>query len=105
MPTAAENACCKQSSCITSTELFETSVLDINVLSIAIVNCSDTFVELADYSPSSYRKAAYRQFVLWREDILGEATERLYLLVLYGVFRTDTLLLMDFTYVSKNISA
>ena len=45
--------------------IFESTLLDINVLSIAIVNCSDTFVEPADYSPSSYRKAAYRQFILW----------------------------------------
>ena len=67
MPTPIQNVCCKQSSCITSSELFESFVLDINVLSIAIVNRSDTFVEPVDYSPASYRKAAYRQFILWRE--------------------------------------
>ena len=65
MPTSIENVCCKQSSCITSSELFESPILDINVLSIAIVNRSDTFVEPVDYSPASYRKAAYRQFILW----------------------------------------
>ena len=76
MPTSVENVCCRQSSCVTSTDLFESTVLDINVLSIAIVNRSDTFVEPVDYSPSSYRKAAYRQFILWKEGHLGRGNRK-----------------------------
>ena len=76
MPTSVENICCRQSSCITSTDLFESTVLDINVLSIAIVNRSDTFVEPVDYSLSSYRKAAYRRFILWKEGHLGRGNRK-----------------------------
>ena len=76
MPTPVENVCCRQSACITSTDLFESTVLDINVLSIAIVNRSDTFVEPVDYSPASYRKTTYRQFILWREGYLGRGNRK-----------------------------
>ena len=31
MPTSVENLCCRQTSCIMSTELFESTVLDVNV--------------------------------------------------------------------------
>jgi len=40
---------------------FESAVLDMNVLLIAIVNDRDAFTDDPDYSPSSYRKAAYCQ--------------------------------------------
>ena len=43
MPTAVENPCCRQTPCITSTELLESTLLDVNILSIAIINHSDTF--------------------------------------------------------------
>ena len=76
MPTSVGNLCCRQTSCITSTELFESTVLDVNVLSIAIIDWSDTFVESVDYSTSSYRKAAYRQFILWREGHLGRGNRK-----------------------------
>ena len=55
MPTALENVCCKLRTCITSTDLFESTVLDLNV----ILNRSEVFVDEADYSPASYRKAVY----------------------------------------------
>ena len=76
MPTSVENICYRQSSYVTSTDLFESAVLDINVLSIAIVNHGDTFVEPVDYSPSSYRKAAYSQFILWKEGHLEKGNRK-----------------------------
>lgn len=76
MPTAVENVCCKVRTCVTSTDLFESTVLDLNVLSIAILNRSEVFVDEADYSPASYRKAAYRQFILWKEGHLGRGNRK-----------------------------
>lgn len=76
MPTSTENVCCKHRNCISNTELFESTVLDLNVLNVAILNRSDIFVESPDYSPSSYRKAAYRQFVLWQEGRLGRGNRK-----------------------------
>jgi len=44
---------------VTIPEFFESAVLDMNVLSIAIINRSEMFADDPDYSPSGYRKAAY----------------------------------------------
>lgn len=76
MPTPAENVCCRKRPCITTLEFFQSAVLDMNVLSIAIVNRSDMFADDPDYSPSGYRKAAYRQWVLWNHGYLGRANRR-----------------------------
>ena len=62
MPQEVENVCCKKQPCVTTQDFFQSAVLDMNVLSIAIVNRSDVFADDPDYSPSSYRKAAYRQW-------------------------------------------
>ena len=51
-------------------------VLDTSVLSIAIVNRSDVFADDLEYSPASYRKAAYRQWILWQHGYLGRANRR-----------------------------
>ena len=77
MPTAIENVCCKLHTCVTSTDLFESTVLDLNVLLIAILNHSEVFVDKADYSPASYRKAAYRQYILWKEGHLGRGNRKI----------------------------
>ena len=56
MPLPAENVCCRKSPCVTTLEFFQSAVLDMNVLSISIVNRSDVFADDPDYSPSGYRK-------------------------------------------------
>jgi len=71
MPTEVEKKCCRLRTCVTRTDLFESTVLDLNVLSIAILNRSEMFVSSFDDSPASYRKAAYRQYILWKEGRLG----------------------------------
>lgn len=57
-------------------DFFESAVLDMTVLLISIVNRSDVFDEDPEYSPSSYRKAAYRQWILWNHGYLGRANRR-----------------------------
>ena len=76
MPQEIENVCCRQRPCVTTQDYFQATVLDMNVLSIAIVNQSEVFADVADYSPSSYRKAAYRQWILWQHGYLGRANRR-----------------------------
>ena len=61
MPLAIENVCCKRVPCITTTEAFQTNVLNADILSIAIVSRSDVYANDPEYSPASYRKASYRQ--------------------------------------------
>ena len=57
MPLPIENLCCKQRTCITTVDTFESIVLDSNILAVAIVSRSDTYADVPDYSPQSYRKA------------------------------------------------
>ena len=45
-------------SCITTTEAFQTNVLNADILSIAIVSRSDVYADDPEYSPASYRKAS-----------------------------------------------
>ena len=71
-----ERKCCKQLPCITDTAAFDTVVLDRETLSVAIVNSTDFYSDDPDYSPSSYRKAAYRQFTLWQHGYLGRGHRR-----------------------------
>ena len=71
-----ENVCCRKRPCICTTEFFTSVVLDTNVLSIAIVDRSDVYADDPDYSPASYRKSAYRQWILWQHGYLGRANRR-----------------------------
>ena len=45
------------------------------VLSVAIHNRSDIRADPVDYSPASYRKAAYRQYILWAHGYLGRGKQ------------------------------
>ena len=49
-------------------------MLDSNILSVAIVNRSDTFADEPDYSP--HRKAAYRQWIMWQHGYLGRTNRK-----------------------------
>lgn len=71
-----ENKCCKNRSCVTSYELFRNIVLDREVLTIAIRARCDIRAENADYEMNSFRKAAYRQFILWKYGKLGKSNRR-----------------------------
>ena len=71
MPTPCENVCCKQRPCITTVDIVTTNIPNTDVLSIAIVGRSDDFADTPEYSPASYRKAAYRQWIMWQHGYLG----------------------------------
>ena len=76
MPTPEENVCCRSRACLTTTDMFETIVLNRDVLSVAIVHRADVYSEDPVYCPSAYRKAAYRQWTLWRCGYLGRGNHR-----------------------------
>ena len=63
MATAEENVYCHKLPCVTDMGWFNSFVLNRDVPTLAIEACSDVFVDLPVFTPTSYRKAAYRQFV------------------------------------------
>ena len=56
MDQPTENVCCRKLGCVTNLEAFETIVLDDNVLSGAIISCSDIYADDPEYTHASYRK-------------------------------------------------
>ena len=76
MATAEENVCCHKLPYITDMGWFDSVVLNRDVLTLVIEAHSDVFADLPVYTPASYRKAAYRQFVLWQHGHLGRSNRR-----------------------------
>ena len=76
METPTENVCCRVAKCVTNFEHFFNICLDHMVLSVAIHNRADIRTDPIDYSPASYRKAAYRQFILWAHGYLRRGNRR-----------------------------
>ena len=76
MDTDEENICCKRQSCITLYRHFFNICLDQQVLVVAIHQRSDIRAETICYSPESFRKAAYRQYILWKYKKLGRGNRR-----------------------------
>jgi len=60
----------------------------MSVLSIAIMNRSDVFADDPEYTPASYRKAAYRQWILWQHGYLGKTNRRVVPSYIAWVVRT-----------------
>lgn len=76
MPKPEENVCCKLTTCVTSYQRFQNICIDREVLELAIRAQCDIRADEPDYSMSSYRKAAYRQYVLWKYGKLGRGNRR-----------------------------
>ena len=76
MPTDVENKCCKQRRCVTLDPAFDNLVLNREALAIAIIHRSDFYVGPATDSPESFRKAAYRQYIIWRFRRLGRGNRK-----------------------------
>ena len=70
MPTPEENKCCGKPP-MTFYEPFQNICIDREVLTVAIRARCHVRVEELDYTSNSFRKAAYRQFILWRFGKLG----------------------------------
>ena len=69
-----EQVCCRRrDSCITDLEAFETIALifTVYVLSVVILNRCEITADNPEYTPRSYRKAAYREFIVWQNGYLG----------------------------------
>jgi len=64
METSEENVCCRSISCTTEMAWFNSVVLKRDVLSLAIQARCYVTGDHATYSPSLFRKAAYRQYVI-----------------------------------------
>jgi len=76
MPLPAENVFCRKRSCVTTLQFFQSAVLDMNMLSIAIINRSEVFADDPDYTPPGHWKDTYRQWVLWKHGYLGRPSRR-----------------------------
>lgn len=76
MPDERENVCCKKRTCVTSYVMFNNVCLDREVLQLAIRARCDIRADDPDYSTQSYRKAAYRQYCLWKYGKLGRGNRK-----------------------------
>ena len=77
MPMPDENKCCQQRKCIKSYEHFYNLCIDHHVLELVICARCDIRVEPLDFSMASFRKAGYRQFILWEHGYLGKSNRRI----------------------------
>ena len=71
-----ENKCCGLRKCITTSRRFEKLCLDPEVLELCIRNRADIRNDREDTSTSSFRKAAYRQFILEKYGRLGKGNPK-----------------------------
>lgn len=71
-----ENKCCDKVTCHRNHQLFVKYCTDVDNLQQSIRERSDIRAERVDYSMSSLRKAAYRQYVLWQFGKLGQGNRR-----------------------------
>jgi len=69
--TPEENVCCRKLPCVSEMGWFNSVVLNIDVLSLAIEMWCDFYSDDARYSPAAYRKAAYHQYILKKHGYLG----------------------------------
>ena len=76
MPQEIENKCCRLKDCITTTDRFSKLCLDQDVLQLCVRNMGEIRNDREDNSTRSFRKAAYRQFILARHGHLGKGNRR-----------------------------
>lgn len=77
MDQPVEQVCChRRDCCITTLEAFEAITLDVSVLWVAIVNRCEVTGDDAEETPSNFRKAAYRQYTVWKNGYLGAGNRR-----------------------------
>ncbi|XP_065068396.1 uncharacterized protein LOC135693758 [Rhopilema esculentum] len=72
-----ENKCCKRTICVTSYYMFKKLCLDRDVLKLNITARCDLRADHMTFTMNSFRKAAYRQFALWKYGHLGSGNRRI----------------------------
>lgn len=77
MPSAEERKCCGKKRCVTSFHAFRKVCLDRNILVVCVKTQADHFAEDFEFSTNSFRKAAYRQFIMWKYGKLGYGNRRI----------------------------
>ena len=77
MQDGQENVCCQKRTFVTAYVMFNTTCLDREVLQLAITARCDIRADEPDYSTQSYRKAAYRQYTLWKYGKLGRGNRKI----------------------------
>ena len=87
MTTLGENKCCRKRVFVTSYELFQNICIHREVLTVAIRARCDIRVEEPAYASNSFRKAAYRQYILWRFGKLGRENRKVCPACVVGVIR------------------
>ena len=86
MATPDENVCCRNPRCLTTTDMFETIVLNRDVLSVAIVHRADVYSGPCVFSVKLHIGSGHCVDV----DTSGEKIARLYQLVLFGLYEINT---------------
>ena len=76
MPRDIENKCCNKRTCITERRKFTKFCLDPENLEMCIKNVTDLRNDQRDSSTRAFRKAAYRQFILWQHGYLGKGNRQ-----------------------------
>ena len=79
MDTVVERLCCKSRPCITTTDSFYDTCINRSVLTVCILDRNDFYGdEDGDeaFSPANYRKAGYRQCILYRHGFLGRGNRK-----------------------------
>ena len=71
-----ENICCGKKLCVTSYQMFKQCIINRDVLELAIKYHCDTRAEEVNFSTNTMRKAAYRQFTMWKYGKLGRGNRR-----------------------------
>ena len=76
MDNPVERVCCRNTTCVTTSDLFYDICLNRHVLSVGIINRSDFFGEDPEFTPANYRKIAYRQYIMYQHGYLGRANRK-----------------------------
>ena len=76
MPSDQENLCFKRVNCITRFQVFNNICLDRYILEVCIKARCDIRADDFNFSMESFRKAAYKQFILWRYGKRGRENRR-----------------------------
>ena len=74
--TEQENVSCMKRQCITSYRTFNNICLNRDILELCIKAPCDIKPDEFNFSMESFRKAAYRMFVVWKYGKLGRGNRR-----------------------------